>query len=134
MDQNMAPGSSLGGTSLWTWVTAEESWLSMAPVFTSLGHQFGHREWPRFWASTGPSVVTEATNIDTDSGYSRTTDPDMDLGNSHGPDLIVALVDIEDCPYSNGPSSGMAPNAKMSLGGSPDPGDPQGQLCVALSS
>lgn len=39
----------------------------------------------------GPLVATLATDINTHSGYGRTTDSDMVLGSSLGPDVLVVL-------------------------------------------
>lgn len=58
---------------------------------TALGHQEGLRWRPRSWASGWPLLAALATES-TDSGCSRTTDPNMVLGNSLGPDVIMALV------------------------------------------
>lgn len=41
----------------------------------------------------GPLVATLATDINTHSGYGRTTDSDVVLGRSLGPDVLVVLTE-----------------------------------------
>lgn len=78
-------------------------------VGTALGHQKGHRQRPRSWASVWSLVATQDRDISTDSGCGRTTDPDIILVNSPGPDVIVSEIGIADCPDQLGPSDSVNP-------------------------
>lgn len=66
MDPGMALSSSLYQTLPWYWVATHQSWVSMTPAEAKGGQQLGHREQPRFWVSTGPSVVTVSFETNTD--------------------------------------------------------------------
>lgn len=70
-------------------------------VGTALGHQKGHRQRPRSWASVWPLVATQDRDISTDS--------DIILVNSPGPDVIVSEIGIADCPDQLGPSDSVDP-------------------------
>lgn len=54
----------------------------------SLGLQYGHRSQASLWLL----VAMRAMGINTDPGYSRTTNPDMVLGSILGPDVAMALI------------------------------------------
>ena len=53
----------------------------------ALRHEYG----PSPQVSPWPSIVTGASNTNTDLDYSRATDPDTAIGYSSGPDVTMAL-------------------------------------------
>lgn len=61
-------------------------------------HQYGPREHPRPLASAQFLMVSGATDIITDHGCRRTTDPDMALGHSFGLDNTMIPVDSHSHP------------------------------------
>lgn len=85
---------------------------------TALGHQHGHRWWPRpqvaFGGNTAIDIYIE------DLGYGRITDPDMVL--SSNPDLGVIVIPGDSIDHSNRHGSS---DANMAPGGGPNPGHPQ---------
>ncbi|KAL6034782.1 hypothetical protein STEG23_000795 [Scotinomys teguina] len=58
----------------------------------ALGHKPGSRWWPRTLALALAPVVSGATTVNTDSGCSRTMDPDMALSSNPGPDDTMTSV------------------------------------------
>ena len=52
-------------------------------------------------------VVTQASDS-TDSGCSKTMDPNIVLGNSLSLGVTTALVGVADCPDQHGPNSSVA--------------------------
>lgn len=57
---------------------------------TALEHQQGHRWQSRPWAAVWPLGATRATDINTAPGYGRTTNSDVVLGSSLGPEITMA--------------------------------------------
>lgn len=53
-------------------------------------------------------VVTQATDVNTDPSYSRTTNPDMAINNSSGKDNIMCQVAAQGHTDQHGPSDIMA--------------------------
>lgn len=65
--------------------------LNDADCSIVLGHQHGPRCLIRPQATTQPLVATGATNVDSDPGYCKAMDPDMDLRSSLDLDNTRAL-------------------------------------------
>lgn len=73
----------------------------------ALGHQYGLRSLTRPWASAQPSVVSEAMDINIDSGCSWTMDPEMAFGSSSGSDVTVTPCGSTDYSDRRDPGGGM---------------------------
>lgn len=71
--------------------------------------------WISAYIVSMTSCDNTAMEINTDSNWSRTIDPDMALGSHLGPDVTMVLVATHTNPDQHGPSNSMSLTLGKSL-------------------